>query len=177
MDPPVEQHLEVQPPTTADHSPEKSSLEYQLDPVALKNLYPYSTTIESHTSQPQEYSGNNLCQKGQEPLRNTQGLPSPGVPHTGFASGPFAFPLQDSNGVFLPFIIHISNYGRTNSKEIVSLQTVSLTQIICPPGFHANDPTHDSSNQKIIIANALRLSVVHSSAWVAFCFPEGVSLG
>lgn len=103
--------------------------------------------------------------------------PAQGFPHTGFAWGAFAFPLQDSNGVFLPFIIHISNYGRTNSKEIVSLQTVSLTQIICPPGFRANDPTHDSSNQKIIITNALRLSVVHSSEWAAFCFLEGVSLG
>lgn len=173
----MEQHLEVQPPTTADHSPEKPSLEHQLDPIVLKNLYPYSITIESHTSQPREYSGTNSCQEGEKPLGNTQGSRGHGFHHTGFAWGAFAFPLQDSNGVFLPFTIHISNYQRTNSKEIESLQTVSLTQIICPPGFRANDPTHDSSNQKIIITNALRLSVVHSSAWVAFCFLKGLSLG
>jgi len=37
----------------------------------------------------------------------------------------------------VPFIIHIRNYGQKNSKEIVSLQMVSLMQIICPPGFRS----------------------------------------
>lgn len=57
----------------------------------------------------------------------------------------------------MPSIIDICNYGQTDSKEIVSLRMVSLTQIICPLGVRADDPTHDSSNQKIIIANTLGL--------------------
>lgn len=73
----------------ADHSPEKSSLEHHLDPITLKSLYLYST-IETHTSHPQEYSG--TCQEEQKALVNNQGLPSPGVP-----------PPQALPGEALPF--------------------------------------------------------------------------
>lgn len=145
--------------------------------LLLKTWTPIPSLLNAIPLSPRNTLGLIHVRKGKSHSGTPRDSPAQGLHHTSFAGGAFAFPLQDSNGVFLPFIIHISNYGRTNSKEIESLQTVSLTQIICPPGFRANDPTHDNSNQKIIITNVLRLSVVHSSMWVAFCFLEGFSLG
>lgn len=136
--------------------------------LLLKTCTPILPLLNPIPPRPRNTLGLIHARKEKSHSGTPRASPAHGFHHTGFAWGAFAFPLQDSNGVFLPFTIHISNYQRTNSKEIESLQTVSLTQIICPPGFRANDPTHDSSNQKIIITNALRLSVVHSSAWVAF---------
>lgn len=90
-------------PTTADPSPEKSSLEQQSDQIALKSLYPYSTTTESCTSHPQKYSGTTSCQEGQEPLRNSQGLPSPGVPPHRLCLGSLCLSLTRQQWSFSAF--------------------------------------------------------------------------
>lgn len=114
-------HLRTATPgaAAADRASTASGSEHKLDPMDLKNLRTYTTPTESHLREPAG-TGCTSGRIGAAPPGRASSSPARGLPPlAGFARGDLPFCLRDSGGVFVPFIIHIRNYGQTDSKEIV----------------------------------------------------------